>query len=268
MATGSGPGQDGRLSQCNAPATVTFVFTGTGAAITAAGKGHLQAYGTGAEIDPQTTSAPKYNAIITRILVPAKTDITHFKITDVHSDEFMPSGSAPVASAAWALPVAVTPPDSLGNASGAGGLALVIGDGLSATWKGQSKPLPLGPTMILVDPGMITAVALTSRGLGARQSINLWAKQAGGRPRRRSISPGRRSLRCDSSLPRIGAEGVMLTGSLSANLDRPLTVAGNRVFIQSKLGCHRLHRIGRFHWRLHRCTRLSRLLPRRHCRCR
>lgn len=100
------------------PAAVTF--TGTGATITAVGKGHLEAYGTGAEIDPQATPSPVYAAVVGRILVPAKTDITQFKLADVHSDESMSSGTAPVTSAAWALPMAIMPPTSLGTASGGG----------------------------------------------------------------------------------------------------------------------------------------------------
>src|SRR5581483_10386008 len=170
-----------------------------------------------------------------RILVPAKADITQFQAVEVHSNVFVPSGSAPVTAAAWALPVAITPPNSLGNASGAGGLAIVVGDGISASWKGQSTAVPLGPAMILVDPGVITVVALTARGLGARESINLWAKQAGGPPVSRvDLSwPSQFGLRFISAS--LGAEGAILTGSVAANLDRPVTVAGNRVFIQSKL---------------------------------
>jgi len=234
-ASGSGPGQDGRLSQCNTPTTATFVFTSSGATISAVGKAHLQAYGTDAEIDAQTTPAPAYAAPVARILVSAKTNITEFNVADVHSDEFMPSGTAPVTAAAWALPVAIAPPSSLGQAAGAGGLALVVGDGLAAAWKGQPWAVPLGSAIILVDPGILTVVALTSRGLGARQSINLWAKQSGGPPTSRvDLSwPSQFALRFISAS--LGAEGIILTGTMACNLDRPVTVAGNRVFIQSKL---------------------------------
>ena len=234
-APGSGPGQDGRLSQCNTPTTATFVFTASGASISAVGNGHLQAYGSDAEIDAQIAPAPAYAAPVARILVPAKTDITEFKVVDAHSDEFMLSDAAPVTFAAWALPVAIAPPSSLGKAAGAGGLALVVGDGLAAAWKGQPGPVPLGPAVILVDPGVITVVALTSRGLGARQSINLWAKQSGGTATSRvDLSwPSLFAVRFISAS--LGAEGVILTGAMTANLDRPITVAGNRVFIQSKL---------------------------------
>src|SRR5260370_5004473 len=70
----------------------------------------------------------------------------------------------------------------LGDASGAGGLDLVLKDGLSASWKGQSAKAALGPTIVLVNPGVLAIIALTSRGLGVRQSIELWAKQPGGTP--------------------------------------------------------------------------------------
>lgn len=233
-AAGTGPGQDGRLSKCETPPNVTLVFTAAGARITSVGEGDLEAYGSPAEIDAQTTPAT-YVPAAGRIFVPANTDITEFKIADVRSDIFQPSGSAPVTSAAWTLPVAVVSPDSLGVASGAGGLALVLGDGLSATWKGQSTKVPVGPSILLVDPGLITVIALTSRGLGVRQTIELWSAQPGGPPSSRIdlAWPSQFILRFFSSS--LGAELVILTGSVAANLDRPVTVTGSHVFLQAKL---------------------------------
>src|SRR5581483_333301 len=87
-AAGSGPGQDGRLSQCATPTTATFVFMASGGVISGVGKGHLQAYGTGAGINVQTTPAPAYDAAVGRILVPAKADITQFQAVEVHSNVF------------------------------------------------------------------------------------------------------------------------------------------------------------------------------------
>jgi len=232
--SGSGAGQDGRLSACNTPTDVTMEFVFAGARITVAGKAQLQAYGSKVGVAPQTHPAPKYDSTTGRIFIPATTDVTQFKIVNVESDVFAPSGSAPVTSAAWALPVAVTPPASLGAASGAGGLVLILGAGLQTQWKGHAINVPAGPTTILVDPGIITVIALTSLGLGAQQSIALWSKKAGDPPSSRlDLSwPTQFALRYISASS--GTDAVILTGSISANFDRPVTIAGNRVFLQSK----------------------------------
>jgi len=234
-ATGSGPGQDGRASKCKPPSSVTMEFVAAGARIAAAGKGSLTAYGVTAEVDAQTHPAPVYNAALGRILVLAKTGLTQFTIADVQSDIFEPSGTAPVTEPAWALPVAVTPPASLGDASGAGGLALILGDGLLAQWKGQGTKVALGATGILVDPGIVTVIALTGRGLGTKQTIELWSNQPAALPSSRVDLAWPTSLAVWFVSASAGVDALILTGSLSANLDRPVTVAGSRVFLQAKL---------------------------------
>ena len=146
----------------------------------------------------------------------------------------MPAGTAAVELAAWTLPVAVTSPDSSGNAAGAGGLALVLKDGLTAKWKGAGS-VGGGPVILIVDTGLLTFAAFAALGLGVRQVIPLWSKQPGGPPSSRlEIDvPAQFPLTFYSSSA--GVEMVALLGSIDASFDRPVTVAGNRVFIVSKL---------------------------------
>jgi hypothetical protein len=231
---GSGAGEDARLATANLPKTVTFMFSLTGAKIQSVGKAHVKVYGSRAEVDP-TSNSPTYVAALGRIFVPASTKATSFSIADVRSDKFQPAGKAKVESVAWALPVAVVSPNSLGNAAGAGGLALVLKDGLTITWKGQSTAVPAGPLTLIVESGLITVVALAARSLGAREIIPLWSKQPGGTASSQvELSwPPQFLLRFFSSSG--GTELLLFNGSLTASLDRPVTVAGNRVFIKSKL---------------------------------
>ena len=109
-------------------------------------------------------------------------DAPSFKIDDVRSEAFIPAGKPGIASAAWTLPVAVASATTLGNAVGAGGLALVLTESSrTLSWKGQPSALPSGP-LTHVDPGMITVLALEVRGLGAKENIPLWESQPGSPP--------------------------------------------------------------------------------------
>jgi hypothetical protein len=232
--SGPGAGEDARLATADVPRKVTFVFSSAGGKIQSVGKAKVSVYGSSANVDP-TTNPPTYVASVARIFVPAQTVVNSFSVTDVRSDEFQPSGTAPLDAAAWALPVAVVSPDSLGNAAGAGGLALVLKAGLTLTWKSQSTPVPAGPVMLIVDAGVISVVALTAQGLGTSEIIPLWSAKPGA-PASSQIElswPSQFALRFFASSA--GAELLLFIGSLSGNFDRPITVAGNRVFVQSHL---------------------------------
>jgi len=232
--TGTGPGEDARLATANVPKTVTLLFSLAGAKIQSVGKASLEVYGSSADVDP-TSNPPTYVASLARIFIPATTQAASFVVADVRSDQFQVAGEAAVDSVSWALPVAIISPNSLGNAAGAGGLALVLKDGLTLTWKGQNAPVPSGPLTLIVDTGLITVVALTARSLGAREIIPLWSKQPGG-PASSQIElswPLQFPLRFFSYSG--GAELLALIGSITATFDRPVTVGGSRVFIGSKL---------------------------------
>jgi len=230
---GTGPGEDARLAAADVPKSVTFVFSAAGAKVTSVGKARVKVYGSTVKLEP-TTDPPVYVADAGRIFVPAKTDDTSFTVADVRSDEFRPAGRADLSSTAWTLPVAVVSPSSLGNAAGAGGLALILADGLALTWKGQPRPAPAGPVTLIVDTGLITLIALTARSLGAHETIPLWSKQPGEPP------SSQIDLRWSAQFPlrffsgATGAELLLVVGSIKGNFDRPVTVAGARVFVQSK----------------------------------
>ncbi len=231
--SGAGPGEDARRAEMEPPTSVTFEFSPAGARIRSVDKARLRAYGSTVTLDP-TTNPPAYVADAGRIFVPAKADATSFKVADVRSNEFRPSGDAGIDRAAWALPVAIVSPSVLGNAAGAGGLALILQDGLALTWKGQPTPTAAGPATLIADTGLITLSALATHGRKVRQTIPLWSKKPGD-PSSSQIDlqwPSRFPLRFFSAA--IGAELLVLIGAIKGNFDRPVTVAGNRVLIASK----------------------------------
>ncbi|HEY8037838.1 MAG TPA: hypothetical protein VIF37_19850 [Methylobacter sp.] len=232
-ASGSGPGEDARLAAAEVPKTVTFIFSATGAKITSIDKARLSVYGTTVKLEP-TTEPPVYVADAGRIFVPVKTNETFFTVVDVRSEQFLPAGRANISDTAWTLPVAVVSPASLGNAAGAGGLALRLADGLTLIWKGQPAPAPAGPVTLIVDTGLITLIALTVRSLGAHETIPLWSKEPGKPPSSHIDVCWEPQFPLHFFSGATGAELLLVVGSIKGNFDRPVTVAGKQVFIRSK----------------------------------
>jgi len=233
VPTGTGAGDDARHSAAEVPNSVTFVFSATGARIQSIDKARLTAYESSVELEP-TAHTPVYVADAARIFVPAKTNARSFRVDVVRSDEFIPDGEAEISGAAWALPVAIVSPTSFGNAAGAGGLALLLKDGLTLTWKGQRKATAAGPITLIVDTGLITFLALAVRGASSRETIQLWSPHPG------EDASAQIDLRWPTQFPlrffsaATGAELLILIGSIKGNFDRPVTVNGKRVFIQAK----------------------------------
>ena len=166
-ATGTGPGADAREARAAAPATVRFVFTGAGARLDHADPAMIAAYGCGVPLD-LTGAAPSFVPAFNLIAFPATPGVPTFSIGGVASTTFVPAGSAPIQSGAWTVPVATVDPAHLGQASGAGALAINLAPGLKATWLGQSRPAALGGCVINVDTQSLAIGAVAAEGDGVR----------------------------------------------------------------------------------------------------
>ena len=229
------PGADARDATCNFPAEVTLQFMASSALVQSAGPASFDAYGTNIQFSLENGS-PSFVAEVNRILVPFKADLAQFTVQNARSILFVPDGTAPIHEAAWALPVAIANPNSLGAASGVGSLALLLeagNEGLVGAWEGQARNLALGPAILMADPEQLSLVALTSRGLGTQQGIRLWSPDGTGTPTSRATLtlPTPFPLRYFSQAS--GAEALLAIGSLTPNLDRPLTLDGLRLPLQS-----------------------------------
>jgi hypothetical protein len=169
---------------------------------------------------------------LNRIFVPFRTDVRRYAVRDRRSTLFEPRGRAAIQGGAWALPVAVVAPASLGPASGGGALALQLDEGLGASWTGQSRELGLGPATLMGEPGRLVLVARAARGAGTRQVVPLWKGTTEARSRLELSWPHEFPLRFFSE--GAGAEALLLSGNLTASLDRPLTLDGNRLPVRAR----------------------------------
>lgn len=225
------PGEDSREAAVTFPAEIALTFRPGGATFVSR-EASVQAYGTAVQLQ-QDTGTPTFSTDLTRLLVPFTSDINQFDVRHHSSTLFEPGGSAPIKSAAWALPVTMANPSTLGEASGVGALALSLDDGLFATWKGQGRPFALGTCMLLVDAERLALTATSAQGFGVQEVVDLWSPDGASAP------TSRFTLRHQTPFPlrffsqAAGSEALLVIAQLDANLDRPLTLEGKRVPVQS-----------------------------------
>lgn len=232
---GGAPGADGAAVVAQMPASVTIEFAPAGAAITAAGDASLTAYGVTVPLHWQTAAAA-WEAAIGQLLIPFAPQSGEFHVTSVGSALFAPSGSAAIAKAAWALPVAVAPAAQLGTAASAGSLALVLDSGLGVSWAGLTGgPALLGAAFLLGAPGVLALLGVIKAGSRLASSVALWQQAHPQQAWHSSIdlafAPGS-GLYFTSVAQFAGANNVEIlaaAANLATHLDRPLAADGSRL---------------------------------------
>jgi len=160
---GPGPGGDARAAAAALPKTVRFVFTAAGARLDHADRARMLAYGCDVELT-LTGADPAFVPEFNQIAFPAVPGIARFTVGAVTSTAFTPNGSAPIANAAWTVPVATVDLAHLGTASGAGALALGLAPGIEATWLGQRRAATLGGCVVSVDTQTVAVTAAAAQG--------------------------------------------------------------------------------------------------------
>lgn len=220
---GTGPGGDARAANVAVPRRVHLAITAGGATLATNDTARLLAYGFDTEL--AFSSAPvRYLPEMHRLAVPFAARSSPFAISHVISQLFVPAGSAAVGDAAWGLPVAVIDPASLGEASGVGALLLWLDEGLRATWLGQTAAVELGPSLLAVDSSRLSLAATQAHGEHVQQT-----------PVPANGSNDRVELRWNLVFPvsffseASGAEAVLTSSALSATLDKPVDVRGQRL---------------------------------------
>ncbi|HKA06405.1 MAG TPA: hypothetical protein VKD71_04050, partial [Gemmataceae bacterium] len=241
----TGPGDDARASRVSLPTSMSIRATAAGTGtISKAAPASVTAYGTTAALT-FAASAAHYDAHLNRILVPYKTDAHAFTAAAaVQSDLFQPAGSAPVASAFWAI-LSLVPsggPDQLGPADGIGGLALRLAPGLSANCSGlrsrvahHGSLIALGSTTLIIDPGHLAVTSAAVNATAAMASLLLWDERD--TPRRSSVDltfPSPTPVLYFSASGANPGELLLFTSvSATAHLDRPVAADGGRLALES-----------------------------------
>jgi hypothetical protein len=220
---GTGPGADASAVTASLPASVTIQFSQAGGAITQLADFGVTVYGTAMTMSP-SNAAPSYNPELQQVLVPASVTQASFAVGQDLSTLLSLGGSAPVRAGAWALPVmSVLPPP--GAVLGAGTVEFACAAGLAATWAGIGQAVAAQTAVILAAPGQI-GVVLDVQAQSLAETFQLWQEAGGARNSTVDFSYPAQFALVYSAQP--GQETLLLTGSASAHLDRPLRADGTR----------------------------------------
>ncbi len=223
-----GPGVDAAESEAKLPSTAIIQLAPAGGRVVEATDAKARVYGSDFRLT-HVAGAAEFEPLVNRIMVPFETDAKSLKIGKVKSALFQPSGETEIAGAAWALPVTVATPASLGEAAGAGALALTAKGGLRATWRGlEGPPVRLG-TLLMVEPDRLVLVAQESRGPGSSQRFELWDERGGNGRRSAAELSYRQAFTLRFFSERGASELLLLRGVFNASLDRPLCSDGSRL---------------------------------------
>ncbi|MBE7184150.1 MAG: hypothetical protein INR68_07055 [Methylobacterium mesophilicum] len=197
-----------------------------GATLSVRGDASVEAWGAEIALSP-ASGAPLYRADLNRLVVPMTPLPSELSIGAVVSTHFMPSGTAPIALAGLALPVAAIAAADLGEAAGVGALMLETGPGLAARWADEPRPAALGPSVLLLDAARLAFTGWQARALGAERRVWLRTGPDGDLVLiRRDGAPVSYFTGPD------GAESVLAQATAEARLPRPVTVAGDRVALR------------------------------------
>ncbi len=231
---GTGPGVDAGAVVATVPPTVTITFTSSSAQFTAIQDASVTVYGNTVNLAWQPAT-PVYEAGFQQLFITLISNHTTFTVGPSQSDMFQLTGAGPIVVGAWVWPVAVTNVAQLGAASGAGLLSLIVGPGLSATWKGTvTAPAPFGAVLLECAGGMLTLLGLMTGATPARAAVKLWSDPE---------QPNAYSW-LGLSFPKFSVvdyvcisdfngtkqtEIVIATTAIAAHIDRPLAADGRRI---------------------------------------
>jgi hypothetical protein len=227
------PGKDAHASSVEAPKAATFVFTAAGGVLRAASDAALKVFGAGFALQRKPASA-SYEPSLNRVLLPFTVKPGDLAIAGTQSDLLNVRGTARVTLGAWALPVAVTAADPLGEASGAGALVLAASAGLRSKWRGletsPGSPVDLGPLFLLAETDRVAIVANQATGAGASQALRMWEIPNAGHAEMQ-LRFERMRFRFESLAGQLDA--VLVTSTLQAAVDRPVPASGQRFTLRS-----------------------------------
>jgi hypothetical protein len=220
-AAGSGPGADARAAHVAMPAKVTFTFTPSGASLLSADDAEFTAFGTGLKFTHQMLPA-HFDPFFGRVDFPYAADQPNFSVTASLSALATFTGTAAIFGSAWSLPITIADPASLGEAAGAGGVAIGVKRGLMVRWTGHNTPADCGLCVVLVEPGLLAVSGFTARATSGNEPIRLWANST-----LQLSTPADFPFRFVSEAA--GQESFGFVPLVVATLDQPRTVNNARV---------------------------------------
>jgi hypothetical protein len=231
--------------------SATVALALTGAAIVLSGVGTATLYGQALTLTPASAPTPApLNFTTPHIAIPTQITQGNFTVVQSKSSEMVMAGSAPTTGAGVVFPIFNAAPTALPQPADAWGIVVATGPGLSAKIAPLTAPLALAGASFALTPARL--VGLVSNGAGrAVESYLLWASHPlpspppATQPALALPTPRLALSLAPSALVSFSADPTqeisIASVTLTAELDRPLDAAGQRIPVTGPALATRIH---------------------------
>ena len=228
-ATGAVAGPDAADATAVPPAELEIAFTQASATLQLVADAQAQAYGSRLTLH-WTGAAPAPSATgLAEVLIPCSASSASFGFIQSTSTEFTPSGSAAITGAGWVLPLALTGIATLPEAAGPGVCELHLGSGAElSTGLDSGTPVPVASWLLQIGTGTLFAEAVSAAQTPAGTTLTLWPEAAPA-THPATIVFDTTAASAFGFLASAASELLIVTGDLTAHLDRPLDASGSRI---------------------------------------
>lgn len=228
-ATGAVTGPDAAAATATPPAEIVIEFTESGATLQVVANAQARAYGDSVTLHWAGEAPTPSAAGLPEVLIPCTAAPASFGFTDAASQVFAPSGSAPIIGAAWALPLAATAITALPEAAGPGVCELHLGSGAElVTEIDASTSVPIASWLLQIGTGTLFAEAVSAAQVPVQTTLTLWPEAAPA-TYPATIVFDTTATSAFGFLGSAVSELLIVTGDLTAHLDRPLDASGSRI---------------------------------------
>lgn len=162
------------------PKTLNFTINNTGKSLEA-GAASWNLYGQSINFSFDNTRPMRWSREINRILLPYKADVTELDVLQCKSPVCTITGKAPIVESLWGLSAAAININAPLEADGTGAMAVVILDGIEASWRGlkdvnlfEKTSAQLKNALVMLMPGRINIATLFAYNPSGKQRYNCW----------------------------------------------------------------------------------------------
>ena len=227
--TGAATGPDAAAATPTPPAEIVIEFTESVATLQVVADAQAQAYGDTVTLHWAGAAPTPSAAGLPEVLIPCTASPASFGFTNVASQVFAPSGSAPITGAVWALPLAATAITALPEAAGPGVCELHLGSGAElVTEIDGSTPVPIASWLLQIGTGTLFAEAVSAAQVPVQTTLTLWPEAAPA-TYPATIVFDTTATSAFGFLASAASELLIVTGDLTVHLDRPLDASGSRI---------------------------------------
>src|SRR5262249_2706757 len=143
-----GPAGDQASSSARVPRSVTIVLARDRISLSTRDAASLDVYGVAIRLTPEEITVVGYDNVTRDLTVPLVPAVRTSTLA-------APEGVATIEGAAWAIPVAFTVPENLGQALGPGAIRLLLGSGLSVQIPPLDLTVPIRQVSVSVGLGLL-----------------------------------------------------------------------------------------------------------------